>query len=164
MEDLYYNLSEEDSSKGRNILLWIFAGIFFIAGSYVLFQNFILGEKSISPTLAIAPYAICLVVSIIAAFATIKRKNLFFSINADRIEFRYGILYPKERSFNWADIKEIVMSHRQNKILIRFKNRAPFIINLSWLKREKASRIKKHLYNAAKEKNPDIIKVIKLIK
>ena len=47
MENLYYNLSEEEFSKGRKILLWGFAGLFFLAGVYVLIISLVLGHKSI---------------------------------------------------------------------------------------------------------------------
>ena len=32
MEKLFYNLSEEEFSKGRKILLWGFSGLFFLGG------------------------------------------------------------------------------------------------------------------------------------
>ena len=47
MENLYYNLSEEEFSKGRKILLWGFSALFFLGGIYVLFVSLILGQKSI---------------------------------------------------------------------------------------------------------------------
>ena len=92
MENLYYNLSEEEFSKGRKILLWIFAGLFFLAGVYVLVISLVFGHKSIPAVLSLAPFGISLVVTIIATFATIKRKDLFFSVDDDKIEFRYGII------------------------------------------------------------------------
>ena len=96
MENLYYNLSEEEFSKGRKILLWGFAALFFLAGIYVLFVSLILGQKSISPVLSIAPFGISLVVSIIAAFATFKGTDLFFSIDNDKIEYKFGIFKPSD--------------------------------------------------------------------
>ena len=75
MENLYYNLSEEEFSKGRKILLWIFSCLFFLAGLFVLSQSLIFGHKSVHPVLALAPFGISLVVSVIAAFASIKRKS-----------------------------------------------------------------------------------------
>ena len=70
MENLYYSLSEEEFSKGRKILLWSFATLFFLAGLYVLFVSLVLGQKSIPAILSIAPFGISLIVFIIAATAT----------------------------------------------------------------------------------------------
>ena len=92
MEKLYYNLSEEEFSKGRKILLWVFAGLFFLAGIFVLIQSLLFGHKSIHPILSIAPFGISFVVSIIAVFATITRKDLFFLVDDEKLEFRYGMI------------------------------------------------------------------------
>ena len=56
MEKVYYNLSEEEFSKGRKILLWGFAGLFFLAGLYVLLADIVFGQKSIPAVLSIAPF------------------------------------------------------------------------------------------------------------
>ena len=88
MENLYYNLSDEEFSKGRKILLWSFSALFFFAGMFILAKSLIFEHKTIPAIFSIAPFGISLVVSIIAAFATIKRKDLFFSIDDDNIEFR----------------------------------------------------------------------------
>ena len=36
MENLYINLSEKEFSRGSKTLLWGFAGLFFLAGVYIL--------------------------------------------------------------------------------------------------------------------------------
>jgi hypothetical protein len=159
MDKLHFNLSEEEFSKGRKLLLWGFSGLFFLAGAYVLFISLVLGRKSIPAILSIAPFGISLIVSVIAAFATIKRKDLFFLIDDDKIEFRYGIFKPKKHSFNWIDVKELVMPHKQNKVLLRIKDGTSFLIDLSYLQRKKSSIIRKHIYHAAREKNLEVIKV-----
>lgn len=164
MDKLYFNLSEEEFSKGRKILLWGFAGLFFLAGIYVLFASLVLGHKSIPAVLAVAPFGISLIVTIIAAFATIKRKDLFFLVDDEKIEFRYGILNPKKHLFNWIQIKEMVMPHKQKKILLRMKDDTTFLIDLSYLQRKKSSIIRKHIYHAAREKNMEVIKVDNLPK
>jgi len=161
MEELYYNLSEEEFSKGRKALLWVFASLFFIAGSYMLFASLVLGHKGILP-ISLVPYGISVVVFTIAIFATIKRNDLFFLITDEKIEFRYGIVNAKKQSFKWTEITEIVVPQRQKKMMLRFRNGSSFVINLTWLKKEKGSRIKKHLYHAAREKNLQIITVITL--
>ena len=164
MENLYYNLSEEEFSKGRKILLWVFAGLFFLAGVYVLVISTVFGHKSIPAILSLAPFGISLVVALIAALATIKRKDLFFSVNDDKIEFRYGIINPKLHSFKWIDIKELIMPHKQKKIMLLFKDGSSFVINLTWLQRKKTSHIRKHVFHAARAIDLNVTKVINLTK
>jgi hypothetical protein len=162
MENLYYNLSEEEFSKGRKILIWIFFAAFFIGGVYVLLAGAIFGLHHINPVLSLAPFGISLIVGIVAAFATIKREDLFFLIDNDKIEFRYGIFRPKKYSFAWSDIKEIVMPHKERKARLFMKNGSSFIINLSWLQRKKSTIIRKHLYHVANSKNIKVLKVMHL--
>lgn len=164
MENLYYNLSEEEFSKGRKILLWGFAGLFFLAGVYVLLISLVFGHKSITATLSLAPFGISLVVSLIAAFATIKRKDLFFLIDNDKIEFRYGIFKPKKHLFKWVDIKELIMPHKQKKAKLLFKDGSSFVIDLTYLQKKKAGLIRKHIFYAAREKDLNVIKVNNLIR
>ena len=164
MENLYYNLSEEEFSSGRKILLWIFAGLFFLAGVFILVESFVLGHKSIPAILSMIPFGIGLAVSIIAAFATIKRKDLFFSVDDDKIEFRYGIISPKKHSFKWIDIKELIIPRKQKKTKLIFRDGTSFVINLTWIQRKKSSLIRKYIYLTAREKNLNVIKVINLSK
>jgi hypothetical protein len=164
MEKVYYNLSEEEFSKGRKILLWGFAGLFFLGGLYVVFADIVFGQKSIPAVISIVPFGISLVVTFISAFATIKRKDLFFSIDDDKIEFRYGIFRPKRHSFKWIDIKDLVMPHKQKKAMLRLKDGSVFVINLTWLQRKKASFIRKQIYYGAKEKKLEVMKVMNLSK
>lgn len=159
MEKLYFNLSEEESNKGRNILLWSFVALFFLAGVYVLLTSLVFGHKSIPAILSLAPFGISLIVSIIASFATIKRKDLFFSIDDDKIEFRYGIFKPKKHSFKWVDVKELTMPQKQKKAVLNFKDGSSFVINLTWLQKHKSGIIRKHIYHAAREKDLNVIKV-----
>jgi len=163
MENLYYNLSEEEFSKGRKILLWIFVGIFFLAGILVLSQSIIFGHKSIHPILSTAPFGISLLVALIAIMASIKRKDLFFLVNDEKIEFRYGMFKAKLRSYKWADIKDLTMPQKQRKVMLNLRDGSSFIINLSWLQRKRSSIIKKHIYHAAKAKGMNIIRVATLI-
>jgi hypothetical protein len=162
MENLYCNLSEEEFSKSRKILLWCFAGLFFCAGVYVLFVSLILREKSISPVLSIAPLGISLVVSIISAFATFKGTDLFFLIDKEKIEYKFGIFRPATHIFNWIDIKELIMPSRQKKIKLIFKDGSAFVINLTWIQRTKSSNITKHMYHMARSKDLNVRKVLTL--
>jgi hypothetical protein len=159
MDKLYYNLSEEEFTKGRKTLLWGFVGFFFLAGIYVLFVSLVLGHKSIPAVLSVAPFGISFVVFVIAIFATIKRADMFFLIDDEKIEFRYGIFKPKKYSFNWIDVKNLVMPHKQRKAKLQFKDGTSFIIDLSYLQRKKSSIIRKHIYHTARSKDLEVIKV-----
>jgi hypothetical protein len=159
MENLYYNLSEEEFTKGRKILLWVFAGLFFLGGIYVLIISLVLGHKSINAILSAAPFGISLIITVFAFFATIKRNDTFFSIDNDKVEFRYGLIKPKKHSFNWADVNEVIMPHKQKKVKFLFANNTFMIVNLTWLQKKKSSHLRKHLFYVAKEKNIKITKV-----
>jgi len=164
MENLYFNLSEEEFSKGRKILLWGFASLFLLASLYVLIINLVFGHKSVPLFISLITFGISLFVAIIAAFATIKRKDLFFIVNDERIEFRFGILSPKKHTFKWIDIKELIMPQKQKKVMLFLNDGSSFLINLNWLQKRKSSLIRKHIYQEAKEKNLKVIKVPNLRK
>lgn len=159
MESLYQNLSDKEFSRSSKTLLWIFATLFFMAGLYVLFVSLILKQISIPAMLSLAPFGISLVVFIIAAFATFKGKDMFFSVDMDKIEFRIGGLKPSTHLFHWNDIKELVMPQRQKKIKLHFKDGSIFIINLTWIQKEKSSKITKHVFHIAREKDLPVKKV-----
>jgi hypothetical protein len=164
MENLYYNLSEEEFSNSRKVLLWGFSGLFFIAGIYILITGLFFHRTTIPPILSAAPFGISFVVAIISSLATFKRKDLFFSVDDNTIEFRYGLLNPKKHHFNWIDIVEIIMPMKQRKALLILKDGTSYVIDLTWLQRKKASIIKKHIYHAARSKNLNVKKVPNLIK
>lgn len=159
MEKVYYNLSEEEFSLSRKVLLLIFAGIFFIAGLYILFSNLYLGRVSMNLSLSIAPFSICLIVLIISYLGSRRGKEQYFSIDNDGIEFQYGIFRSKKHIFLWKDIKDLVLPSKQKKALFRFINGNEFVLNLNWLQRRKTSLIRKQIIYAAKEKNLRIEKV-----
>jgi len=162
MENLHYNLSEEEFSKRGKILLWGFAALFFLAGIYILIVSLVLGQKSIPAVLSIAPFAISLVVSIIAGLATFKGTDLFFSIDQDKIEYKFGVFKPSTHAFQWIDIKELVMPSRQKRIKLVFKDGSSFVINLTWVQRHKSSLIRKNIYHMAREKDLNVKKVMTL--
>ena len=160
MEFLHINLSEKEFSKGSKILLWSFATLFFLAGVYVLFVSLVLGHKSIPAIICIAPFGISLVVFIIASFATFKGTDLFFLIDEEKIEYKYGFLKPVDHLFKWSDIRELVMPHRQKKVKLIFQDGSSFIINLTWIQKEKSSDIRKHIFHVAREKDLPVKKVM----
>lgn len=163
MENLYYNLSEEEFTKGRKVLLWIFAAFFFLGGLTILVISTAFGhKKSIPAVLSLVPFGISFVVSSFAFFASIKRKDLFFLVDNEKLEFRYGVFHPKRHSYNWNDVKELIVPHRQKKVKIVFKDDSFVIIDLTWLKKEKSNHIKVHIYHTAREKDIKVIKVINL--
>jgi hypothetical protein len=164
MEKLYLNLSEEEFSKEKKILLWSFAALFLCAGVYILVVSLVFGQKSIPPVLSIAPFGISLVVSIIAGFATFKGTDLFFSIDDEKIEYKFGIIKPVTHSFRWFEIKELVMPHRQKKIKLIFKDGSSFVINLTWIQKNKSSHIRKNIFHSARERDLNVIKVNTLSK
>jgi hypothetical protein len=162
MENLYQNLSEKEFSRGSKILLWSFAALFFLAGIYVLFVNLVLGQKSIPAILSIAPFGISLIVSVIAGTATFKGTDLYFSIDMEKIEYKFGVMRPVTHSFRWIDINELVMPSRQKKVKLVFKDGSSFVINLTWIQRRKSSSIRKHIYHVAREKDLNVRKVLNL--
>jgi hypothetical protein len=164
MENLYFNLSEEEFSKGRKILLWSFAALFLSGGAYILVVNLVLGHKNIPLFIALITFGISLFVSVIATLASIKRKDLFFLVDNEKIEFRFGLLNPKKHSFNWVDIKEVIIPQKQKKTLLRLNDGSSFLINLNWLHRKKSSLIRKHIYQKAKDKNLTLTRVVTLKK
>jgi hypothetical protein len=162
MENLYYNLSEEEFSKSRKVLIWVFVGLFFLAGVYVLLASLAFGHKSIPPVLSVAPFSISIIVSVFATFATIKRHDLYFVIDDEKIEFRYGLIRPKKHSYKWGDIESITMPHKQKKAKLYLKDGSSFIIDLTYLQRKRSSHIRKHIFYAARDKNLNINKVMHL--
>ncbi|HBH83160.1 MAG: hypothetical protein A2X05_17475 [Bacteroidetes bacterium GWE2_41_25] len=162
MDQLFYNLSEEEFTKGRKVLLWIFAFLFLIAGLYVLTAAPIFGHLSIHPILSVAPFGISFVVLIIALLATIKRKDLFFLIDEGKIEFRYGIFRPKRHSFKWTEIKEMVFPSKQRKIKLILNDGTSYVIELSYIQRKKSTIIRQHIYHAAHHNGIKTIKVMTL--
>jgi hypothetical protein len=158
MEKLYYNLSEEEFSKGKKILLWSFTSLFFLAGLGILVMILLFHDTTVSASVSLAPFGISLVSGSIAAMATFRGKDHFFIIDDDKIEYTAGFFKPKTESYLWRDIKEIHLPHKQKKVKLFMKNDTSSLINLTWIEKKKSSHIRKHIYYAAKEKNINISK------
>ena len=159
MEKLMYDLSEQEFSKGRKILLWGFGFFFFLAGIGIVFMNTVLHQQSIHISYSTAPFGISLFVFIIALMATFKRKDHYFLVDNEKIEYRFGLLRPVKYRHEWNDIKEIYLPHKEKKFLLIYKNDVSSIVNLTWLERRKTSEIRKHIYYGAKEKSINVIRV-----
>ncbi len=90
-------MSEEEFTTGRKILLWIVAVLFFIGGIYVAMLSPVFGKHSVRPVLSLAPFGIGLLIGITPlCLQQLKRKDMFFLIDNDKIEFRYGLFRPKK--------------------------------------------------------------------
>jgi len=164
MENVNYNLSENEFSKGRKILLWGFSAMFFLATLGVIFMNLVLHIKSIHIVLSLAPLSISLATGFIAGMATLRKKDHFFIIDDQKIEFKYGLFNPQKHTYLWNDVKEVHLPHKEKKVKLVMKNNPPVIIDLTWIEKKKASYLRKHFFYAAKEKNIEIIKLIHLPK
>ncbi|MGD0342292.1 MAG: hypothetical protein ABSA76_11380 [Bacteroidales bacterium] len=162
MEKLYYNLAEAEFTKGRKILIWVFFAAFFLGGVYVALIGPLFGVYSIKPALSLAPFGISLIVGLVATYATIKRKDLYFLIDDDKVEFRYGVFRPKKYTFQWSDMREIVMPHKERKIKVIFKDGTSYIIDLMWIQRKKSILIIKHFFHMARGKGLNVLKVVQL--
>jgi len=164
MESVNYNLSENEFSKGRKILLWGFSAMFFLAGLGIIVMNTVLHNKSIHIVLSLAPFSISLATGLIAAMATLRKKDHFFIIDSDKIEFKYGLFNPQKTTYLWNEIIELHLPHKEKKVKLIFKNNSSSIIDLTWLDKKKTSHLRKHFYYAAREKNINIVKFMHLPK
>jgi membrane protein YdbS with pleckstrin-like domain len=164
MEKLHYNLSEEESSKGWKILLGLFAGIFILTGAYILADNYIFKKASIPVSFAVVPLVIGVLVGAIAIYIAVRKKDQYFNITNDELEFRYGIMRARYHKCRWDDINEIMMPRRQKKVKLFLKSGSDLVINLNWLDRQKAARIRKYLLYIAHERNINLHKVVSLRK
>ena len=164
MEKLFYNLSEEELTKGRKILLWTFVAAFFLGGVWVAIASPVFGIHHIKPVLSIAPFGISVIVGLIAAYATIKRDDLYFLVDEEKIEYRFGIIKPKKNVILWKDVKDLVMPHKDRMVRINFKDGTNLVINLSFIQRKKSTHIRKHIFHEGRSQGIEVIKVLHLSK
>jgi hypothetical protein len=158
MENLNYNLSEQEFSKGRKILLWGFSLLFFIAGLGVIYLNVVMRDETIHLSVSSAPFAISIFVAVIASIATFSKKDHYFNIDNEKLEFKFGFLNPVKKSFLWNDISEINFPRRQKKVKLMFRDNTFYVINLTWIEKKKSSHIRKHIFYGANEKHIKTIK------
>jgi hypothetical protein len=158
MENLYYNLSEHEFTRGRKILLWGFSLLFFLAGLGVIVLNVFMHDETIHLSLSSAPFGISFVVAVIASFASFSRKDHYFIIDDEKMEFKYGMINPVKHTFLWNSITEVNFPHKERKVKIKLKDNSSYIINLTWIEKKKSSHIRKHIFYKVSEKNIKIIK------
>lgn len=158
MEKLYFDLTEHEFSKGRKILLWIFCFSFFLAGVAIVYMYLIEHDLAIHVSYSIAPFSISLFAGFIAVLASIKKKNHYFVIDDEKIEYRYGLVKPVFRSYRWDNIKEVHLAHMSIKVRLLHYDGTVSVVNLTWLEKKKSSAIRKHIYHASREKNIPVLK------
>ncbi|HVN56840.1 MAG TPA: hypothetical protein VMT63_00950 [Bacteroidales bacterium] len=164
MEKLFFDLSESEFSQGRKILVWIFSAVFFLAGCGIIFMNTVLHDRTIHMSFAFAPFGISIFAAIVAYLATTKRKDHYFLMDNEKIEYRIGMFSPDKITHNWSEVNEIVIPHKEKKVLLKCKNGTEQIVNLNWIEKKKSHFIRKHFYYAAREKNIGLTKVMTLPK
>jgi len=152
MEQLYFNLSEEEFTKEREVMLWCLAVFFFLGSLYVLTASPIFGHKNMPPILAMAPFGISMIIAFFAILGKVKRKDLFFLVDYGKIEFRFGVFKAKRHSFKWSKILSLEIPYKQRKIRLYLDNNSTFVINLTFLKQRKSTLIKQHIHKLAAEK------------
>lgn len=158
MEDLYFNLSEKEFSKGRKILLWIFGTIFIIIGLWDLYLKIFKHDSYAKIGLTITSLGIGLFVYLIAFLSISGKKGSFFRIDSAGISYRFGLLSPVHREFAWNSIITVYMPPKQKNIFISEKTGIITGIKLAWIEKNRARIIKKHIYYGAKERNIEIVK------
>lgn len=156
MEKLYYDLSKEEFSSGRKALLWIFSSVFILAGAAIIFMNVVQHDLSIHITFSIPPFGIGIFTGLIAFMATAKKKDHYFLMDDEKVEYRFGIFKPVKVSHKWVDIAEILMPHKEKKVLLVYKDKTMHMINLNWLEKKKTHFIRRQFYHAAREEKIEI--------
>jgi len=164
MEKLYYDLSESEFSTGRKILVWIFSAVFFLAGIGIIFMNTVMHDKSIHISFCIAPFCIGLFTALVAYQASSKKKDHYFLMDDEKVEYRFGFFKPVKTLHEWNNVSEIHVPHREKRIMLRYNDKTDHIINLTWIEKKKAHFIRRHFFYAAREKNIKLLKVLNLPK
>lgn len=158
MDDLYFNLASEEFSKSRKILIWIIAIITLLFSLWVSYLLFFTNDEQATKGLAITLYLVTAFMFMIAFLATKKRKEHFFKVDNEVIAYHYGLLFPSYHSYSWPEINKIyVPPHSKNTILI-LNNGKVVHINLTWVEKNKARIIRKHVFYTGRDKGIEIVK------
>ncbi len=158
MENLNLNLSENEFSKSRKVLLWIIGLLFFSGAIWSLYLKLFKHDTSVTAGLIVVLCAISAFVFFIAALASAKKKDHYFNIGDDIISYRYGLVFAKHRCHNWSEIKEIIMQYNLRRAIVIKEDDKKRIINLNWINRSSSKVILKHLYYTARKKGIAISK------
>jgi hypothetical protein len=158
MENIEINLYEKEFSKGRKVLLLLFGSVLLATGLYNVALKVLKYDYLPSPGLTITTLSLGTLILLTAFFATSKRKNFFFRINSDSLEYRYGLLIAKEGKFQWHDISKIYMPPKEKSFFIESNSGNITGVNLNWIEGSKAIVIRKNIYYAARQLNKEIVK------
>lgn len=159
METNKYDLAGKEFSKQGKIILWSIAAFSFLIGVGILFISLGLKQVTVSPSLSVIPLGISVLVAVTAAYNSVKRKEMYFIINEEKMDYQFGVLKSVLHVFKWNDLNELVIPSKQKKVMLVFKDGHKFTINLTWVEKHKSLHIIRHIYQAAKEKNLKIQKV-----
>ncbi len=158
MEDLYFNLAKEEFSKGRKILIWVFASLITIAGAWGLFLQIFKNTEYTNLGIPVVLLCVGAFLYFIAILATVKRKTHYFKVDNDTIAYRYGLIFSTARSYNWEDVKTIYFPPHTKKATIVMHNGNIVNIDLTWIEKNKSRSIRKHLYYTGHKKSKEIFK------
>jgi len=158
MDDLYYNLSKEEFSKGRKTLLWIIASLFAMIGLWDLYLKIFKHDTNTSFGLTVVLFTISGFIFFVALLATMKRKEHFFKVDNEIISYHFGLLFPTHHTYRWEDIDKIYMPSQQKTTTLVLKDGHVIHINLTWIEKNKSRLIRRHIYYAAKRRNIDVLK------
>jgi len=158
MDDLYCNLASEEFSKSRKILIWVLALIALAVSVWDSYLKFFKHDTYSAFGLTITLYIVTIFMFTIAILSTKKRKEHFFKVNEEVISYHYGLLFPSHHTYSWPEIKKIfVPPHSKNTILM-LKDNKVIHINLTWVERNKARIIRKHIFYTGRDKGIEIVK------
>ncbi|MEZ4999340.1 MAG: hypothetical protein R2744_01345 [Bacteroidales bacterium] len=158
MDDLYFNLSEKEFSRGRKIILWIFGTIFILVGLWDLFLKLFKHNNMASMGVTITAISIGLFVYLIAILASSRKQENYFKVDSNTISYRFGLVAPTMNEITWTEVKTIYMPSHHKNIFIG-KNTGRIIkVNLTWIEKNKSRLIKRHIYYVAKQRNIEILK------
>lgn len=158
MDDLYFNLSEMEFSKGRKIILWIFGTIFILTGLWDLFLKIFKHNNMANMGLTITALAIGCFVYLIAILASSRKQENFFKVDSNAISYRFGLIAPSLIQIDWNNISAISMPAHQKNIFIDQKSGETIKIKLTWIEKNKSRLIRRHIYYVAKQRNIEVLK------
>lgn len=152
MEVLRLNLSRNEFSMSKKVLLWIVGSMFLAAGIWAIYMRFVKKDSSIQPGLTVVLFALSAFLFFIASLASFRKREHFFYVDNETITYRYGLISSRHQSYNWSEIKKIVMKYNQRKAILVFNNDKQVTINLNWINKSNSQIILKHIYYASKYK------------
>ncbi|MBS0009924.1 MAG: hypothetical protein KFF49_00840 [Bacteroidales bacterium] len=158
MEALKLNLSRNEFSTGRKILLWILGTLFLTGALWSLYVRLAKIDESAEPGLILVLFLISAFIYFIALLATVQKKSHFFHVDEDMISYRYGFFFPGYHKHKWEDISEIIMKYDQRTAMLILNNGKHISINLKWIQKSSSQLILKHIYYTAQNKNLPVIR------